>query len=205
MIMGTIFNILFSIYTHLDTHLIHGHRENGCCFHRGVFSENARRRPCILAKNSSVKKTTILSVFSVSAPLPPLTFLPADRGQGAAELQARVAVGVDGPGGTLDPGARLEVDRVQRDLLGRGEEGVEVGLAHGARDAVGPRGGADQPAVARERVVDVLADADGARLLVVRVTGVAGLQVHEMAGIRGEVGDQGVGDPGWLIQGLIHG
>lgn len=89
-----------------------------------------------------------------------LTFLAADGDDGAAELQALVPVGIDGPGRALHPGARLEVDGVQRDHLGRGEEGVHVHLPHGAGDAVRPGGGADEPAVAGQSVVDVLADAD---------------------------------------------
>lgn len=84
----------------------------------------------------------------------------ADGDDGAAELQALVPVGIDGSGCALHPGAGLEVDRVQRDHLGRGEEGVHVHLPHGAGDAIWPGGGTDEPAVAGQRVVDVLADAD---------------------------------------------
>lgn len=73
----------------------------------------------------------------------------------------------------------MEVDRVERDELGRGEEGVEVYLAHRAGDAIGSRGGAHKPAVTCQCVVDVLADADGACLVEVWVLGVASLEVDK--------------------------
>ena len=107
-----------------------------------------------------------------------LTLLHADGDDVAAELQALVPVGVDGPGGALDPRPRLEVDRVQGDELRGGEEGVEVHLAHGAGHPVRPGGGADEPAVLGQSVVDVLAGADGARFVKVRVFRVAGLMAE---------------------------
>lgn len=105
-----------------------------------------------------------------------LTFLLADRDDGTAELQTLFPVRVHGPGGTLDPGACLEVDRVQRDHLGGRIEGVEVHLPHGTGDAVWASRGADEPAVTGQGVVDVLADTDRARLVVVWVLRVASLE-----------------------------
>lgn len=125
------------------------------------------------------------SRFNGSAPQPgqicsrvrlPLTLLLADHRNGAGQLQARVAVGVERSGRALNPGAGLEVDGVQHDRLGVGEEGVGVHLSHGAGDAVGPGGGTDQPAVLSESVVNVLRRADGAGFVKVVVLWVAGLE-----------------------------
>lgn len=85
-----------------------------------------------------------------------LTLLVADDDDGTGQFQASVSVSIEGSGCTLNPGARLEVDGVQRDGLGVGEEGIGVHLPHGAGHPVGAGGGADQPAVLRESVVDVL-------------------------------------------------
>lgn len=70
----------------------------------------------------------------------------------------------------------MEVDRVQRDHLGGSEERVKVHLPHGTGDAVRASRGADEPAVAGQGVVDVLADTDRARLVVVGVIRVASLE-----------------------------
>lgn len=70
----------------------------------------------------------------------------------------------------------MEVDRVQRDHLGRCEEGVKVHLPHGTGDAVGASRGADEPAVAGQSVVDVLAHANGAGFVEVWVFCVASLE-----------------------------
>lgn len=125
-----------------------------CIFLFFLFNEN------IIQLASSHRHTFRPTAATPAAHSSVLTFLAADGDDGAAELQALVPVGIDGPGRTLHPGARLEVDGVQRDHLGRGEEGVHVHLSHGAGDAVRPGGGADEPAVAGQSVVDVLADAD---------------------------------------------
>lgn len=105
-----------------------------------------------------------------------LTFLPADGNDGAAELQTLIPIWIDSPGCTLHPGACLEVDGVQCDHLGGGEEGVHVHLPHGTGDAVGAGWGTDEPAVAGQGIVDVLTDTDRARLVVVWVFCVASLE-----------------------------
>lgn len=105
-----------------------------------------------------------------------LTLFPADDNDGAQQLQAAIAIGVEGPSGALDPRSCLEVDGVQSNGLGVGEEGVGVHLPHGAGHTIGAGGGADEPAVLRECVVDVLHGADGTRFVEVVVFGVTGLR-----------------------------
>lgn len=70
----------------------------------------------------------------------------------------------------------MEVHRVQGDELGGSEEGIKVDFSHGAGDSVGACGGADEPTVASECVVDVFAFTDGACFVVVWVLWVTSLQ-----------------------------
>lgn len=70
----------------------------------------------------------------------------------------------------------MEVHRVQADELGRSEEGIKVDFPHGAGDAVGACGGADEPTVTSEGVVDVFAFTDGACFVIVWVLWVTSLQ-----------------------------
>lgn len=111
-----------------------------------------------------------------------LTFLLADGDNGAAELQTLIPIGINSPSSTLDPGASLEVDRVQCDHLGGCKEGVKVHLPHGTGDTVGAGRGADEPVVAGQGVVDVLADTNRARLVIVWVFCVASLEEEHKCG-----------------------
>ena len=70
----------------------------------------------------------------------------------------------------------MEVDRVQCDHLGGCKESVKVHLPHGTGDAIRASWGTDEPAVAGQGVVDVLADTDRARLVIVWVFCVASLE-----------------------------
>ena len=107
---------------------------------------------------------------------PSLTLLFTDHSNGAGKLQAGVSIGVESPRRTLNPWAGLEVDRIQSDGLGVGEESICVHLPHGAGHSIRPGGGADQPAVLSESVVDVLRRADGTGFVKVVVLRVASLR-----------------------------
>lgn len=86
----------------------------------------------------------------------PLTVFPADCNDGTEELQACVPTGSECTGRTLHPAACPEVDGVQGDHLGAGEEGVGVYFLQGAGDAITATRGADKPAVLGQGVVDIL-------------------------------------------------
>ena len=107
---------------------------------------------------------------------PSLTLLFTDHSYGAGKLQAGISIGIEGPCCTLNPWAGLEVDGIQSDGLGVGEESICVHLPHGAGHSIRPGGGADQPAVLRESVVDVLRRADGTGFVKVVVLRVASLR-----------------------------
>lgn len=63
----------------------------------------------------------------------------------------------------------MKVDGVQGDELGGSEVSVEINFPHRAGDSVGAGGGTDDPTVASQCVVDVLAFADGGCFVVVWV------------------------------------
>lgn len=105
-----------------------------------------------------------------------LTLLPADDRDRWAELQPGISISIKGPGSTLHTRSCLEVDGVQCDGLGIGEEGVGIDLTHGTCDSIWPSGGTNEPAVLSQGVVNVLHSTDRTSLVKVRVFGVACLK-----------------------------
>lgn len=73
----------------------------------------------------------------------------------------------------------MEINRVQGDHFRGGKEGVKVNLFHWAGDTIRTTGGADEPSVTGQGVVDVLAFANGTCFVVVGIFGVAGLDRSE--------------------------
>lgn len=105
-----------------------------------------------------------------------LTLLHADGHDGATELQAFIPIHVHAPRCTLDPGTSLEVDWVQCDDFGGGEEGIEVNLSQRTGDTIRAGGGTNKPTITSQGVVDVLAYTDGACFVIIWVLWVTSLE-----------------------------
>ena len=108
-----------------------------------------------------------------------VTLVHADGHDGATELQAFIPVRVHAPRCTLDPGTSLEVDWVQSDDFGGGEEGIKVNLSQRTGDAIGAGGGTYEPTITSQGVVDVLAYTDGACFVIIWVLWVTGLEERQ--------------------------
>lgn len=115
-------------------------------------------------------------VVSFSPPLYLLTFFFANHNNGTGQLQASITVGIEGSRCTLNPRTSLEVDWIQGDWLGAGEERVSVYLPHGACHSIWSGGSTNQPAVLGQSIVDILSRADGSCFIKIMVLWVTGLE-----------------------------
>lgn len=123
------------------------------------------------------------SFFSLSL----FTFFIANHNNGTGQLQASISIGVESSCCTLNPGTGLEVNRIQGDWLGVGEEGVSVYLPHGTSHSIWPSGSTHKPAILGQSIVDALSRADGSCFVKIMVLWVAGLENRAHKSIRNVV------------------
>lgn len=103
------------------------------------------------------------------------TFLSANGYNGAHQLQAFIPISVHSTSRALHPRARLEVDGVQCDDLGRCKKGVEVQFSHGAGYTIRASRCTDQPSVPCQSVINILTCTNRACFVIVWIFGVASL------------------------------
>lgn len=115
-------------------------------------------------------------IRSFSPSLYALTFSFADHNNGTGQLQTSISIGIEGSRCTLNPRTSLEVDWIQGDWLGVGEECVSVYLPYGACHPIWSGRSANQPAVLGQSIVDILSRADGSCFIKIMVLWVAGLE-----------------------------
>lgn len=132
-----------------------------------------------------------------------LTLIHADGHYGATELQSFISIRVHSPCGTLNPRTMLEVDWIQSDELGWGEEGIKVNFPHWTGDTIWACWGADKPTVTGQGVVDVLTHTDRTCFVIVWMLGVTGLKKKRKKMLVSEIHAKIILQCWWALKVLI--